>query len=109
MPTGLTLKSHAALWLTLPGFVEPVGGAGRGLTQAHCCVDEQKAYSAFFPASLDGEEEFGEGRQGPDAWDRHRRIRILLNHMTERGQQFHPPLVGGGFAVAGHLSCKIPI
>jgi hypothetical protein len=29
--------------------------------------------------------------------------------MTERGQQFHPPLVGGGFAVAGHLSSKIPI
>lgn len=33
MPTGLTRESHAACGLALPGFVEPVGVAGRGLTQ----------------------------------------------------------------------------
>jgi hypothetical protein len=33
MPTGLTREPHAACGLALPGFVEPVGITGRGLTQ----------------------------------------------------------------------------
>jgi hypothetical protein len=33
MLTGLTREPHAACGLALPGFVEPVGITGRGLTQ----------------------------------------------------------------------------